>query len=232
MPVSEVLIAIAGECVQHGFGPSAGAVGEFKNSAAADWTQLRTSQIAALLRGAIQLTLRIDDQPHMSHIPKDKLRVFYSSIDLVAWRKLRGETYQMPDPIALCNTFCSEFVLTWYGFIYPARSTLIDPQTDSVRYFFDRNEYFFQPFYDKWSRERNQSAATGRWSIWNAIDEVASVEMKKTPGVQGGGHSRMGTEPGDFRERRRHSQPPGSHPSPSHANLLRDLERSETERAI
>jgi hypothetical protein len=119
---------------------------------------------------------------YMSHLPKDKLRVFYCSVDLLAWQKLRAETYQMPDPIDLCNTFCSEFVLTWYGFVYPA--TLINPKTDSVKYFFDRNEYFFQPFYDKWNRERNQSEATGRWSIWNAIDEVAPVEMKKIPGIQ------------------------------------------------
>ncbi len=119
---------------------------------------------------------------HMSNLPKDQLRVFYCSIDLLAWQKLRSETYQMPDPIDLCNKFCSEFVLTWYGFIYP--STLINPKTDSVRYFFDRNEYFFQPFFEKWNRERNQSEATGKWSIWNAIDQVAPVEMKKTPGIQ------------------------------------------------
>lgn len=77
---------------------------------------------------------------YMSHLPKDKLRVFYCSVDLLAWQKLRAETYQMPDPIALCNTYCSEFVLTWYGFVYPSRSTLINPETDSVRYFFDRND--------------------------------------------------------------------------------------------
>jgi hypothetical protein len=119
---------------------------------------------------------------YISNLPKDQLRTFYCSVDLLAWQKLRAETYQAPDPIELCNTFCSEFVLTWYGFVYPA--TVINPKTDSVRYFFDRNEYFFQPFYDKWNRERKQSEATGKWSIWNAIDEVASVEMKKTPGIQ------------------------------------------------
>jgi hypothetical protein len=121
---------------------------------------------------------------YMAQLPKDKLRVFYCSVDLNAWQKLRAETYQMPEPIALCNEFCSEFVLTWYGFIYPSPATLINPKTDSVRYFFDRNEYFFQPFYDRWNHERNQSAARGRWSIWNAIDEVAPAEMKKTPGIQ------------------------------------------------
>jgi hypothetical protein len=61
---------------------------------------------------------------------------------------------------------------------------LINPKTDSVKYFFDKNEYFFQPLYDKWKNETNTSDATGRWSIWNAIDEVAPVEMRKTPGIQ------------------------------------------------
>jgi hypothetical protein len=118
---------------------------------------------------------------YVSTRPKDQLRVFYCSVDLLAWQKLRDETYQMPDPVALCNMYCSEFVLTWYAINFPE---ILNPRTDSVRYFFDRNEYFFQPFYDKWNRERNQSDATGRWSIWNAIDEVAPVEMKKTPGIQ------------------------------------------------
>jgi Protein of unknown function (DUF3800) len=120
----------------------------------------------------------------MSHLPKDQFRVFYCSVHIAAWDKLRAETYQMPDPVELCNKFCSEFVLTWYGFVYKPTSFVMDPQSDSVRYFFDKNEYFFQPFYDKWKLETNTSDATGRWSIWNAIDEVAPVEMRKTPGIQ------------------------------------------------
>jgi hypothetical protein len=121
---------------------------------------------------------------YISTRPKDQFRVFYCSVDLHAWQKLRAETYQMPEPIDLCNTFCSEFVLTWYGFFLNPTTTLMDPKTDSVRYFFDRNEYFFQPFFEKWNRARNHSDATGTWSIWNAIDEVAPVDMKKTPGIQ------------------------------------------------
>lgn len=84
--------------------------------------------------------------------------MFYCSVDLPAWRKLRCETYQIPEPVELCNTFCSEFVLTWYALNYPR---VMDPKTDSVKYFFDRNEYFFQPFYDKWKNERN---------LWRRLD--------------------------------------------------------------
>jgi hypothetical protein len=118
---------------------------------------------------------------YLSNLPKDSVRMFYCSVDLHAWQKLRQATYQMPDPIDMCNTFCSEFVLSWYFFHYPK---LINPHTDTVKYFFDRNEYFFQPFYEKWNRERNLSDATGEWSPWNVIEEVAPVDMKKTPGVQ------------------------------------------------
>lgn len=117
----------------------------------------------------------------VSLVPKDQIHMFFCSIDLVAMQKLRDETYQIPDPIDMCNMFCSEFILTWYALYYPQ---VMDPKTDSVKYFFDRNEYFFQPFYEKWNRERNISEATGRWSIWNAIEEVAPVEMRKIPGIQ------------------------------------------------
>jgi hypothetical protein len=118
---------------------------------------------------------------YVSNLPKERLRIFYCSVDLIAHRKLKQETYQIPDPIDLCNTFCSEFVLSWYVFQYPG---VVDPRTDTIKCFFDRNEYFFQPFYDKWNRERNVSDATGSWSVWNAIEEVAPVEMTKNPGIQ------------------------------------------------
>jgi hypothetical protein len=96
---------------------------------------------------------------YISTRPKDRLRVFYCSVDLIAWQKLRDETYQIPDPIDLCNKFCSEFILSWYGFLYPQ---VMDPNTDTVRYYFDKNEYFFNPFHGKWERERELSNATGQ----------------------------------------------------------------------
>jgi len=120
---------------------------------------------------------------YMSNLPKDQVRMFYCSVDLEAWEKLRKETYQIAEPIQLCNTFCSEAILRWYGFVH-APTSVIDPRSDSVRYFFDRNEYFFQPFYERWKKERYESDATGRWSLWNVISEVASVDMKTTPGIQ------------------------------------------------
>jgi len=118
---------------------------------------------------------------YVSTLPKDQLRMFYCSVDLLAWKRLRQATYQMPDPIDLCNKFCSEFVLSWYAFLYPH---VIDPSSDAVHFFFDQNEYFFQPFFQKRERERALSEVSTRWSPWNAVAEVTSVDMRKTPGIQ------------------------------------------------
>lgn len=117
---------------------------------------------------------------YMSNLDKKRFQMFYCSVDLFAWKTLRAETYQMPEPVDLCNSFCSESILGWYIFHYP---DMFDA-CDRLKYFFDRKEYFENPFKDKWNRERSQSEATGDWSVWNLIDEVAPVEMETAPGVQ------------------------------------------------
>ena len=99
---------------------------------------------------------------YMSLLDKKRFRMFYCSVDLKAWRKLRAETYQMPDPVDMCNKFCSELVLGWYLLHYP---DILDIHRDRVKYFFDRHEYFENPFKEKWNTERNMSEKTGEWSI-------------------------------------------------------------------
>jgi hypothetical protein len=118
---------------------------------------------------------------YMSVLDKTRFHMFYCSIDLEAWRKLRAETYQMPEPVDMCNRFCSEMVLGWYFSEYP---DTVDPYSDTVSYFFDRSEYFKQPFEDKWKAEKNLAAQTGKWNVWKRINEVVSVEMRTTPGIQ------------------------------------------------
>jgi Protein of unknown function (DUF3800) len=118
---------------------------------------------------------------YMAQLDKNRFRIFYCAVDLVAWRKLRAETYQMPDTVDMCNKFCSETVLHWYLVHYPG---LIDPHQDTVSYFFDRGEPFKEPFEKKWNDEKDLAEATGERSVWQIIDEVASVEMKKVPGIQ------------------------------------------------
>jgi hypothetical protein len=47
----------------------------------------------------------------MQHLDKQRFRMFYCAVDLIAWRKLKAETYQLPDPIELCNQCCSEIIM-------------------------------------------------------------------------------------------------------------------------
>jgi hypothetical protein len=119
---------------------------------------------------------------YMQNLDKQRFRMFYCAIDLEAWRKLKAETYQLPDPIELCNKFCSEMVMRWYLVRYP---DVLDHTSPSIHYFFDKDEAFKEPFEDKWNKETAQMDATkGDWSIWSMVKEVASVDMKGVPGVQ------------------------------------------------
>jgi hypothetical protein len=118
---------------------------------------------------------------YMSSLDKNRFRLFYCSVDLKAWRRLRAETYQIQEPVDLCNRFCSESVIGWYLNYYP---DVVNPKADTLKYFFDKDEYFKSPFEDKWKAEKTRAEETGKWSAWQLIEEVAAVDMKKTPGVQ------------------------------------------------
>ena len=118
---------------------------------------------------------------YMSHLDKKRFHIFYCSVDLFAWRKLRAETYELPDPVDMCNKYCSETVVGWYLNSYPG---VIDTSTDNLKYFFDRSEPFKKPFEDKWNYEKNWAEEIGEQSCWHLIDDVSAVDMKKTPGIQ------------------------------------------------
>ncbi len=123
---------------------------------------------------------------YMSRMAKDRIRMFYCSIDLVAWRKLESEGYDLVDPIELCNEFCMGVVLKWYIDKYPDDSMVyLGPNSpDSVHYFFDRGEEFAEPFKKHWSKGKDAFEETGKANGWTLIDEVSEVDMKKVPGVQ------------------------------------------------
>jgi hypothetical protein len=138
---------------------------------------------------------------YMSHLDKKRFCMFYCSVDLRAWDKLRAETYQMPDPVELCNQYCSETVLGWYLSRYRG---VIDIHNDTVKYFFDKDEYFKEPFEAKAKRERELSEGRERWGIWNLIVQVSAVDMRNTPGIQAadiiawGRNRETFTKPGDI----------------------------------
>jgi len=114
---------------------------------------------------------------YMSHLDKNRFRMFYCAIDLEAWRKLKVENYDLPEPVEMCNEFVSEFVLRWYFFTYPGI-------VGSVRYFFDRNEPFKGPFENKWNAEKDRAEDLGAVNEWSLLEEVAAVDMRMVPGIQ------------------------------------------------
>lgn len=87
---------------------------------------------------------------YMQHLDKVRFRMFYCAVDLAAWRKLKSETYQLPEPLELCNRFCSELVLGWYFVKHP---DILDPMSGAMHYFFDKDEPFKQIFAHKLKSE-------------------------------------------------------------------------------
>jgi uncharacterized protein DUF3800 len=114
---------------------------------------------------------------YLQHIDKSRFVMFYCAIDLDARRRLIAETYQIPDPIELCNRFCSETVLGWYLIQYPG---LID----AADFFFDADEAFKEPFERKWNGELRKAKESGEPSRWSVVRHISSVNMRKVPGIQ------------------------------------------------
>ncbi|HEY6307225.1 MAG TPA: DUF3800 domain-containing protein [Candidatus Angelobacter sp.] len=126
---------------------------------------------------------------HMSHMDKLRFNMFYCAIDMKAYHKLRAENYQIPEPVELCNWFCSESVIGWWLSGYDKQipggyPDEIDPMADTISYFFDRHEYFKQPLEDKWNAEKDRAEQKDEWSVWQRVKEVAAVDMKDVPGIQ------------------------------------------------
>jgi hypothetical protein len=121
---------------------------------------------------------------YMQHLDKNKFGMFYCGIDLNAWRKLKAESYDLIDPVDICNRFCSEIVLASHLLKYPELIANPDLRVEGVRYFFDRDEEFQQPFEDKWNQGKKRSEALGVKDVWDYVEEVAAVEMTKVPGIQ------------------------------------------------
>lgn len=110
--------------------------------------------------------------------------MFYCTVDLGAWHKLRGEGYEIPGPIELCNEFSVYAIQLWYAYKFPLKTEMFDLKTDGEHYVFDRNEDFYLPFRAKWYLEKDKFDNTGALSPWVLIDDVTEADMRKVPGIQ------------------------------------------------
>jgi hypothetical protein len=120
---------------------------------------------------------------YMSRVDKKKFRMFYCTVDLEAWHKLKKEGYCLPDPVEMCSDYSMYGVLWWYVQQRHPDSVFNLP-TDSAHYFFDKDEPFEKNFRAKWESETRKHESTGEVNPWILIEEVSSVNMRKVPGVQ------------------------------------------------
>jgi hypothetical protein len=139
----------------------------------------------------------------MSRLDKERFRMFYCTVDIGAWHKLKNEGYEIPGPIDLCNEFSVFGVQLWYAYKFPLKTEVFDLKTDGEHYVFDRNEEFYLPFRAKWNLEKDNFENTGALSPWVLIDDVTEADMRKVPGIQAAdilawSVNREHTAPNDF----------------------------------
>lgn len=119
---------------------------------------------------------------YMSQLDKKRFRMIYSAVDLTAWRKLRAETYQLPDPVSLCVDTCQLGIFGWYMETYPE---ILDLRADAIEVFFDQGEPFKGKFERRWTEEKQESRRRKKaWNSWRMISKISAVDMRHVPGVQ------------------------------------------------
>ena len=115
---------------------------------------------------------------YLSMIPKDKYYQIACTIDMTAYRKLLGESYQLDSPVDICNECCVERMMHWYLFEYKGGFDV------EASYYFDQGEPFEPVFRAKWNRELVRASELNEYTIWSHIKHVGEAIMRDTPGLQ------------------------------------------------
>jgi hypothetical protein len=109
----------------------------------------------------------------LSHLDKNRLKMFFCAIDMDAYRKLQNEGLSMDSPVDICNQRCIENVLNWYVVKWPG-------VIESAHFFFDESEPFREPFEKKWEREKNCKVdPSGKDHFWQIIKTVTTAGNKQ-----------------------------------------------------
>ena len=120
---------------------------------------------------------------YMSRVDKSRFRMFYCTVDLEAWEKVKRDGIAVPEPVEICSDFAMWGVLWWYV-QQRGDDGIFNIPADSAHYFFDKDEPFEPKFKEKWTNEVARYEATEQINPWILIEQVSSVDMKKVPGVQ------------------------------------------------
>lgn len=119
---------------------------------------------------------------YISFIDKQKLHMFYCTVDLEARRRLIGEGLKIPEAVELCVEFCYKGILGWCMEEHIAKRTNLS--FERAHFIFDRNEEFYSPFKNEWNLNLDKYEQKGEESPWMLIDGVTEADMKKVPGIQ------------------------------------------------
>lgn len=115
------------------------------------------------------------------HLDKKEFCVFTCTVDMEAYRRIRGCGFRLPHPYAICSRFCSEMVLKWY-----LQDFAKNYVQGKLNYYFDRGERHLAAFD---IRRRAAAKAVRKPGLdlrthWDLVDEAIPVDSKKHPPVQ------------------------------------------------
>jgi hypothetical protein len=117
--------------------------------------------------------------------PKKDFNMFYCSIDLEARRKLIKEGYKIPDPVSLCNGFCSEIIIRHYlREAVEKDSEARYENLDGLNFYFDQGEEYFGPFQKKWLEMTKRARRDEIPNPWVSVVQVTTANMRRVPGLQ------------------------------------------------
>ncbi len=116
---------------------------------------------------------------YITTVDKTKYCQFACTIDMSAYKKLQGESYQLESPVDLCNRTCVTLMVDWYISEYKGSLDF------EASYFFDQNEPFEPLFKAQWERETEIDRITGKYNtVWSHIKHVGTADMRVTTGLQ------------------------------------------------
>lgn len=122
--------------------------------------------------------LVVDLLQYLQTLDKKRFHQFACTLDLTAHKKIVADGLRLESPISICDRYCAESVLYWYGNDYPG-------VVHSLNYFFDIDEPFKNPFEDKWKTERGRLVhESAKHDLWWLIKRVASTDMRIHPALQ------------------------------------------------
>jgi len=118
---------------------------------------------------------------YAQHLDKKDFCVFTCTVDMEAYRRIRGTGLRLPHPYAICSRFCSEMVLKWYLQDFSKNFA-----QGKLNFFFDQNEKHLGAF-DIRRREAAKSVRKAGLDLrthWDLVESAIAVDSRRHLPVQ------------------------------------------------